>query len=71
MFLLVGFISGNWWYALATWPAGIIAGAIALWYKRRWNRFAAGQKWKKFIRTAEGTEAVSLRKEIMNDLYAA
>lgn len=70
VFLLTGFITGNWWYALAAWPAGIITGAVALWYKRKWNKFSAEQRFKKFLHTAEGKTAVILRNEILNQVYA-
>lgn len=71
IFVLAGLISGYWLYALALWPAGILTGAVALWYKRKWNKYSALQKWSRFLKTPQGKTTMELRQQIMNEFYAA
>lgn len=71
MLLTIGLITGHWWYALASWPVGIVLGAVALWYKRKWNKFSAENRFRKYAKTTPGKEAINLRQEIMKTLYAA
>jgi 1-acyl-sn-glycerol-3-phosphate acyltransferase len=65
IFVLTGLISGNWLWALAAFGIGVVTAGITLFYRRKWNKFFAERRYKKFAATAEGKEAVALRDEIL------
>lgn len=63
--VVVGLVFHNWWYVLATVPVGMVFGAGALFYLRKWRKFIAGQKAKRFLKTNEGKKLQSLREQIL------
>lgn len=71
VFIMCGIFIGNWWIAILTIPACALLGALALWYKRKFNKFMAEIRFKKFRQTEEGKILLNLRKEIVKDLLNA
>jgi 1-acyl-sn-glycerol-3-phosphate acyltransferase len=68
IFVLTGLISGNWLWACAAFGIGVVTAAVTLFFRRKWNKFVAERKFKKFALTTEGVKAIRLRKEILGFL---
>ncbi|HYG50930.1 MAG TPA: 1-acyl-sn-glycerol-3-phosphate acyltransferase [Flavobacteriales bacterium] len=66
IFVLTGLISGSWLWAYAAFGTGVVTAAITLFYRRKWNKFFAERRFRKFAATADGKEALVLRKEILS-----
>jgi 1-acyl-sn-glycerol-3-phosphate acyltransferase len=68
IFVLTGLISGDWLLACATFGISIITAALTLFYRRKWNKFSAENRFNKFSKTTNGIIAIGLRKKILGFL---